>query len=322
MMESSGSGDNEIGTTDNERAARVGFAQGRVVWFGGPQAWKEDWIFYLENEHTLVSMCRGHALHPFDRSDRISYFICVMCFSLFMSAYVNNEHPRSEGAFEYGGWLTLASILLVAYDYGLRFIATSPCMQPGGSLHGSCSCFRECCIDCGRQGLYVCLAGSFAFLVAGIVLAATSEDVKPGPFFVTFVAMKFCSFCAEIVPHAYSFYTRREQQRRYWFDGEAGGAYPLGPTFPDPLFIRESRKDGDVMRWPGEDGDKSTPRENPLVSSSRRRPLTDKDRAESKARRERQIEMLQRAREKVRSESSAIDNNPPADPLDSLGSRL
>lgn len=40
----------------NERATREGFAKHRVVWFGGPGDWQRDWIFYVENSHTLVSM--------------------------------------------------------------------------------------------------------------------------------------------------------------------------------------------------------------------------------------------------------------------------
>lgn len=40
----------------NEQATHVGFNQGRVVWFGGPDDWQRDWLFYIENEHTLVSM--------------------------------------------------------------------------------------------------------------------------------------------------------------------------------------------------------------------------------------------------------------------------
>lgn len=301
----------DLSTSDNERAARVGFAQKRVVWFGGPDAWWEDWIFFLENEHTLVSMWRGHALHPFDRTDRMIYFVCVLCFSLFMSAYVQSEHPLSEGAVDYCGWVTLSSLLLVAYDYMLRFIATSPCMQPGGSLHAKCWLCRDCCIDCGKQGLYICLAGSFAFLVVGIVLGATAENVNPEAFFITFIAIKLLNFIAEIGPHAYAFYTRRERQRENWFDGVSGGAYPLGPTFPDPLFVRESRHDGETHRWPDEQ--QRAQRRNPLFDSNRG-PLSEKERAQAKERRQKQIEMLQRARDKVR----AAERH---DPVESLGSR-
>ncbi|KAJ8600313.1 hypothetical protein CTAYLR_000618 [Chrysophaeum taylorii] len=291
--------------SDNERAARVGFAQGRVVWFGGEE-WKEDWLFYLENEHTLVSMWRGHALHPFDRTDRVCYFVCVLCFSLFMSAYVQNEHPRSAGALEYAGWLTLSSILLVAYDYGLRFFATSPCLQPGGCLYGFCWLCRDCCIDAGRQGLYICLAGSAGFLVAGIVLAATANDVNPRAWFLTWACMKAASYIAELAPLAYTFYAARRSQKLYWLDGETGGPYPLGRALPDPIFLRESRRDGDARKWP----DDSTPRQNPLLNMDQ---AARNDNAEK--RRQKQIELLNKARDRVRAQQR------PPDPLDALGSR-
>ena len=66
------------------------------------------------------------------------YFFCIVCFTLFMSAYVQNAHPMHKGLAEYGLWITLSSALLVVYEIVLRFMATSPCMQPGGSLHGFC----------------------------------------------------------------------------------------------------------------------------------------------------------------------------------------
>ena len=70
----------------------------------------------------------------------------------------------------YCAWIVLSSILLVAYDYTLRILATCPCIQPGGALHGVCFCCRDCFKDAGKQGLYVVSVGSFGFLVAGVVL--------------------------------------------------------------------------------------------------------------------------------------------------------
>jgi len=238
---------------NNERAARTGFAQKRVVWYGHGRKvgeWKEDWLFYVQNEHTLLSIWCGHALHPFDRFDRVMYFLCVASFSLFMSAYVNAAHPHSKGLVEYGGWLVLSSILLVFYDYLLKFLATSPCMQPGGSCYDNCwVCCRECCVDCGKQGLYLCAAGSAGFLTAGVVIAVTSSNVQPGMFFATFVLMRGLSYCGEFMPHAYYFYTKRDKQRQYWRDGVAGGPYPFGPGLPDEMYIAESRRDGYVVKW-------------------------------------------------------------------------
>ena len=57
------------GSGTNEQALREGFTRGRVVWFGGRDAWEEDWWFYVSNEHTLISICRGHAMHHFERFD-------------------------------------------------------------------------------------------------------------------------------------------------------------------------------------------------------------------------------------------------------------
>lgn len=323
--------DEEEAMSANERTTRVGFALGRVVWFGGPNAWREDCLFYFETEHTLASICRGHALHPFERFDRVVYLLCVLCFSLFMSAYIQNVHPQSESVSMYWAFVTLSAILLVVYDFMLRFLATSPCMQPGGSLYSTCWLCRDCCVDMGRQGLYLCAVCSTGFLVAGVVLATTSE-ADPAQFFATFVIMKLSSYVAELGPLAYFFHTAREAQRVHWAGGVAGGAYPLGPTCPEPLFVRESRLHGVKRYWPG------APREarNPLYpghpidsGDHTTRDSSDVARANAVAavRRERQVEMLQMARDKVR-QSDARRAGPDAAPkqgrdvLESFGDRL
>ena len=130
-------------TSANERALTEGLVLGRVVWFGGRDLWWRDWVFWVENEHTLISTWRGHACHPFERFDRVCYFLCVLCFSLFLSAYVQHEHPIHAGFGAYCLWITLSSVLLVAYDVLLRFFATCPCMHPGGSCYGACWLCRD-----------------------------------------------------------------------------------------------------------------------------------------------------------------------------------
>ena len=46
----------EPDVSNNERATRTGLLKSRVVWFGGEDDWWKDWVFYAENEHTLLSM--------------------------------------------------------------------------------------------------------------------------------------------------------------------------------------------------------------------------------------------------------------------------
>ena len=128
-------------------------------------------------------------MHHFERFDRICYLMCVICFTLFLSALVQNRHPPHNGLVTYGLWVCAASIALVLYDQLLRFMATSPCLQPGGCLHKICWLCRDCCIDAGKQGLYIVSILSFAFFIAGVVLAATA-DLDPGMYFVTFALMR------------------------------------------------------------------------------------------------------------------------------------
>ena len=315
----------------NERATRIGFAQGRVVWFGDKngEEWLEDWFFYLQNEHTLLSMFRGHALHPFDRFDRAMYFVCVACFSLFMSAYVNADHPHTRGYGQYFGWLVISSMLLVAYDIALKFFATCACMHDGGCCEdcGLCGCCRECCVDMGKQGLYICAAGSAGFLVAGIVLAVRSKNVVPGMFFATWIIIRLMSYVGELGPHVFKFYRRRKNQRQYWRDGVVGGGYPLGRDVPDLNYLLQTRVEGyyvgplrepSLRRGSGGSSPLDTNIWNPLrrASSSSRfsqlggEPLSpaaslrEREQRERERRETKKQEILLRAREKAQSAST------------------
>lgn len=231
----------------NERATREGFLRYRTVWFGGVDDWWRDWWFHVENTHTLVALTRGHALHPFGRFDRACYVGCVLGLNFFSAAYVQYNYSRTR--FQHYTAVAAASCLLVAFDRVLRTLATSPCMQVGGSLHCLCACLREFCIDCGRTGLYACLIGSLFCALAGFSLAVKIR-MAPGQFLETYVATKTAAWAFEFVPMIYFFYYRREAQREYWAvsakTGERtlGGAYPLGYEWPRPSFLLERRARG------------------------------------------------------------------------------
>ncbi|KAH8049546.1 tripeptidyl-peptidase [Aureococcus anophagefferens] len=75
-----------------QRATREGFALGRVVWFGCEGDYGRDFCFHVANGHTLVSLLRGHSMHPFERFDRACYLACVLCLNLFLSALVARDH--------------------------------------------------------------------------------------------------------------------------------------------------------------------------------------------------------------------------------------
>ncbi|KAJ8612871.1 hypothetical protein CTAYLR_002055 [Chrysophaeum taylorii] len=237
--------DGDVEEERNERATREGFAKNRVVWFGGPGDWQKDYVFHIENSHTLVSMCRGHAMHQFDRVDRAAHLCCVLCMNLFISAWLQREKDQVMMA-DYYTWVAAWSVALVAYDKALRCLATSPCFQVGGSLHEACC--RDCCRDCGRQGLYLALVVSAAFAIAGVALAI-SLRANVSRFFGTFVAMKLFSYLGELAPLSWTFYLRRERQRDFWTpppdpkisSWRQGGAYPLGAVWPKPDFLIERR---------------------------------------------------------------------------------
>jgi len=152
------------------------------------------------------------------------------------------------------------------------------------------------------------LAGSIGFLVGGIVLAASGKGVHPGNFFATFFATKIAAYLAEFPPLIFFFYSGRNAQREHWQEGVAGGAYPLGRAYPDPHFLENSRLEGHVTRDPWNES------ENPLQRSSARAVRTAN--RDSSKRRQKQVELLQKARDSVKSQRAAFN------PVDSLGARL
>lgn len=207
-------------------------------------------------------------MHQFDRFDRFAHLCCVLCLNLFISAWLQRERTDAVDVVDYYAWVAVWSVVLVIYDNILRFLATSPCFQVGGSLYDVCFLCRDCCRDCGRQGLYVCLFGSLGLAFSGVVLAIHVR-AETSRFFGTFVAMRLFSYIAELAPlscasflkpprsgflqSAGTFYVRREYQRAYWTplpgtDGNpkpeswrTGDAYPFGACWPSPDYIVERR---------------------------------------------------------------------------------
>lgn len=207
-------------------------------------------------------------MHQFDRFDRFTHLCCVLCLNLFISAWLQRERTDAVGAVEYYAWVAVWSVVLVIYDNVLRFLATSPCFQVGGSLYDACFLCRDCCRDCGRQGLYVCLFGSLGLAFSGVLLAIHVR-ADTSRFFGTFVAMRLFSYVAELAPlsctsfvkpprsglllSAGTFYMRREYQRSYWTplpgtdadpkpeSWRTGDAYPFGACWPTPDYIVERR---------------------------------------------------------------------------------
>ena len=240
-----------------QRATREGFALGRVVWFGCEGDYGRDFLFHVANGHTLVSLLRGHSMHPFERFDRACYLACVLCLNLFLSALVARDHAPATrkgkvsyaASGDYAEALCAASLLNLVYDRALRLLATSPCVARGGACYDVCCLCRECCADLGKLGLYIALLASCAVAVVGALMAAHLDGAAH--FFRTFLLMKALAWLFEFGPLAWGFYRRREAQRAYWardgLERRVGGAYPLGAEWPTADFLAERRVDPDPL---------------------------------------------------------------------------
>ena len=63
-------------------AAVAGMSRGRTVYF---RAKSLDWLFFLRNEHPLLSCVISHPLHPFSKTAHAQFLAVIILFGVFLS---------------------------------------------------------------------------------------------------------------------------------------------------------------------------------------------------------------------------------------------
>lgn len=156
-----------------------------------PNSWLEDCLFYICNNHVLLSICFAHPAHPLSRKRRLLVLGNSLAFAFFTTCVVRGLfgfHDLAQTAAS-----VLGAILQLVWDL------------PGAML-GSCVCvnmpalpiwLRRCC---GCASL-VCLSCHLLFGLVYASIGALLLLALPwvGPEHVAVVSLKcllahFCSF--------------------------------------------------------------------------------------------------------------------------------
>ena len=102
-------------------------ARGRS--YGLPQTDGTFWsVFKAEvlQEHSIVSICGAHDLHPFSRNERISYMLNAIT-AVFFLAVITNTNGTGEA-----GQILITVTLIVLYKMFARYLLECNCIFTGG----------------------------------------------------------------------------------------------------------------------------------------------------------------------------------------------
>eukprot|EP00949_MAST-11_sp_MAST-11-sp1_P002583 g2583.t1 len=126
-----------------------------------------DYLFYIRNNHALLSLFCSHPLHPYSKMERFFAQLCSFCIVLCAEANLYNVSSD---------WSSyLWPILISIFDTLMSQAATCGCVQ-GNQVP---KLLRTCMEACGHvlMGFYACIA--FIFLIIGAVVIANRNLIHP-----------------------------------------------------------------------------------------------------------------------------------------------
>ena len=179
--------------------------RGQLHW--PPNSWAEDFVFFVCNNHVLLSVVFAHPAHPYTRTRRLLVLLNSLFFAFFVVALLeaNVPDPAARAVL----LLTVGTVLQLVWDLPTGAIGTCPCANlpclppPAKRACRSCS---FCCLSC--RGCYACL-----FALAGVLLLqvlardpharpthatdtrATATSNRHGPPPRAFLRSRACSSC-------------------------------------------------------------------------------------------------------------------------------
>ncbi len=183
-------------------AAVAGMSRGRTVYF---RAKSLDWLFFLRNEHPLLSCMISHPLHPFEKTAHAQFLAVIILFGVFTSVItlhnVCKDQPQGQDCerkldnevyqIEIIKW-ALASALLQML---MQTLAVCPCLQPGGTC--ACMCTdgcKVCCTRIGHEGLVVIVCATALLTFVSILIAMNDDRINTLNVLVTALEVKMRAF--------------------------------------------------------------------------------------------------------------------------------
>eukprot|EP01043_Picozoa_sp_COSAG02_P040033 COSAG02_NODE_3207_length_7169_cov_2.626874_1_plen_392_part_00 len=183
-------------------AALAGMTRSRTVYFRSKSL---DWLFFLRNEHPLLSCVVSHPLHPFGKEAHAQFLGVIVLFGIFTSVITlhNVCKDQSQGQvcerkldnelyqIEIIKW-ALASALLQML---MQTLAVCPCLQPGGVCE--CMCTQGCTVCCtkiGHEGLVVIACGIGLLTFVSILIAVNDDRIDTLNVLKTAIEVKIRAF--------------------------------------------------------------------------------------------------------------------------------
>ena len=133
-------------------------ASGMVTYTPGPFGWARDCVFYLMNNHLLLSVFFAHPLHPYPRGRRGVVLFNSLAFGFFITGTLHAFLPASEGVGSIARstlQATIGTVLQLAFDVPASMFGQCPCAHqalPSG-VQGFCRGVATCCLS-----LHTCAA--------------------------------------------------------------------------------------------------------------------------------------------------------------------
>ena len=204
-------------------AAVAGMSRGRTVYF---RTTLLDWVFFLRNEHPLLSCLISHPLHPFEKGAHAKFLAVIMLFGVFTSVMtlhnVCKTQPQGQDCERkldntaYQEEIIKWALASAALQMLMQTMAVCPCMQPGGTCACLCTAgCKVCCTKVGQEGLLVLLGATALLTFVSMLIAVndnridtlnvlgTTFEVKIRAFGISFLilTLKFFFFVSHNRPH-------------------------------------------------------------------------------------------------------------------------
>jgi len=172
---------------------RDALESGRVTFSA---SWPRDCIFYLCNNHILLSVFFAHEKHPYGKVQRGLVLFNSLSFAYFITAVLHVFVPNDLARGAIG--ITLGTILQLLFDLPASMLGTCPCAHGcfPPFVQGTCRGFALACLS-----LHTCASFIFGLLGAGALAAGhllTNDETMPQVVWDNFVASKTNAFIGAV----------------------------------------------------------------------------------------------------------------------------
>mmetsp|Transcript_2962 Transcript_2962/g.8616 ORF Transcript_2962/g.8616 Transcript_2962/m.8616 type:complete len:278 (-) Transcript_2962:1250-2083(-) len=147
----------------------------------------QDLVQFVLNNHTLLSFCCSHRLHPLTMQDRVFLLVGSMAFGLAATSgvyiwfYIWGRESLDLVVVEIpiGLVASAAAVINSIFDLFLWYMQSCPCCRPGALFDLDKKCYGKAWVWVGRH-LAACLVGLSLLLASGAALVRYWVEADDG----------------------------------------------------------------------------------------------------------------------------------------------